>query len=86
MGLLSQVGHHDAHVVSVVEYLVASQICIESVDSATWRERAYTGTGFPGHFYFGYEMYSHYFPAMALGRYHRLCSASVSVGSGSDGV
>jgi squalene-hopene/tetraprenyl-beta-curcumene cyclase len=35
----------------------------------TWEERAFTGTGFPGHFYLRYHMYAQYFPLMALGAY-----------------
>lgn len=35
----------------------------------TWSGKAYTGTGFPNHFYLGYTLYSHYFPMMALGRF-----------------
>ncbi|KAK0740071.1 hypothetical protein B0T18DRAFT_417163 [Schizothecium vesticola] len=38
-------------------------------NGATWSEDVYTGTGFPGHFYLGYDFYRHYFPLMALGRY-----------------
>ena len=34
-----------------------------------WHQEQYTGTGFPGHFYLGYDLYRHYFPLMALGRY-----------------
>ncbi|KAK3343394.1 putative squalene-hopene-cyclase [Lasiosphaeria hispida] len=40
-------------------------------NGATWSEDVYTGTGFPGHFYLGYDFYRHYFPMMALGRYIR---------------
>ena len=40
-------------------------------DARTWHETQYTGTGFPGHFYLGYDLYRHYFPVMALGRYVR---------------
>ncbi len=35
----------------------------------TWEEAAFTGTGFPRHFYLRYDMYRNYFPLMALGRY-----------------
>jgi squalene-hopene/tetraprenyl-beta-curcumene cyclase len=35
----------------------------------TWRERQFTGTGFPNHFFLRYHFYRHYFPMMALGRY-----------------
>jgi squalene-hopene/tetraprenyl-beta-curcumene cyclase len=40
-----------------------------SVVAKTWPGEAYTGTGFPNHFYLGYTLYSHYFPMMALGRF-----------------
>lgn len=40
-------------------------------EARTWHETQYTGAGFPGHFYFGYDLYRHYFPVMALGRYVR---------------
>jgi len=36
-----------------------------------WDENLYTGTGFPGYFYIGYEMYRQVFPMWALGRYVR---------------
>ncbi|MEX0427344.1 squalene--hopene cyclase [Nocardioides sp. DS6] len=36
-----------------------------------WDEDLYTGTGFPGYFYIGYEMYRQVFPMWALGRYVR---------------
>jgi squalene-hopene/tetraprenyl-beta-curcumene cyclase len=39
--------------------------------SGTWDQEEHTGTGFPGHFYLGYDLYRHYFPMMALGRYIR---------------
>ncbi|RAL12395.1 terpene cyclase/mutase family protein [Aspergillus homomorphus CBS 101889] len=54
-----------------VEYLLRTQVQTSSTGGkgATWHERAYTGTGFPNHFYFGYSFYAHYFPMMALGRY-----------------
>lgn len=34
-----------------------------------WNEEAFTGTGFPGHFYIRYHGYRHYFPTLALGKY-----------------
>ena len=33
-----------------------------------WDEPQYTGTGFPGDFYFNYHLYRDVFPVMALGR------------------
>ena len=38
-------------------------------EAGTWPESQYTGTGFPGFFYLQYDLYRHYFPMMALGRY-----------------
>jgi squalene-hopene/tetraprenyl-beta-curcumene cyclase len=35
----------------------------------SWDEPAFTGTGFPGHFYLNYHQYRLQFPLMALGRY-----------------
>ncbi len=40
--------------------------------SGTWNEPEFTGTGFPKHFFIKYHMYQHYFPLMALARYHAL--------------
>ena len=37
--------------------------------TGTWKEPAFTGTGFPNHFYLKYHLYCHYFPMMALGRF-----------------
>ncbi|KAK0704500.1 terpenoid cyclases/protein prenyltransferase alpha-alpha toroid [Lasiosphaeris hirsuta] len=56
-----------------VEWLVAHQDekHFGSGNGATWSEDVYTGTGFPGHFYLGYDFYRHYFPMMALGRHSR---------------
>lgn len=56
-----------------VEWLVEHQDenHFGSGNGATWSEDVYTGTGFPGHFYLGYDFYRHYFPMMALGRYVR---------------
>lgn len=39
--------------------------------SGDWEEAAFTGTGFPNHFYLRYHLYQHYFPLMALGRFRR---------------
>lgn len=40
--------------------------------SGTWYEPEFTGTGFPKYFFIKYHMYQHYFPLMALARYHLL--------------
>ncbi len=39
--------------------------------AGTWEEEAYTGTGFPGHFYIRYHGYRQFFPLLALARYNR---------------
>ncbi|TLD05707.1 uncharacterized protein PgNI_08500 [Pyricularia grisea] len=58
---------------SGVNWLLRHQVTSASkksgLVSATWPEEDFTATGFPGHFYLKYELYSHYFPMMALGRY-----------------
>jgi squalene-hopene/tetraprenyl-beta-curcumene cyclase len=41
------------------------------VEAGDWDEAEFTGTGFPNHFYLRYQMYRHYFPLMALGRFRR---------------
>lgn len=49
-----------------MEYLLKTQN-----ERGTWDEAYSTGTGFPGHFYIRYHGYRHYFPLLALGRYHQ---------------
>ncbi|MGB7247411.1 MAG: prenyltransferase/squalene oxidase repeat-containing protein, partial [Phormidesmis sp.] len=48
-----------------VQYLLSTQ------QNGTWQEEAFTGTGFPQHFYLRYHLYCHHFPLMALGRYRQ---------------
>ena len=73
MGLLPYLGKEDKVIQKGVEYLVRTQTGKEERrgGGATWPQRQYTGTGFPGHWYLGYTFYPHYFPMMALGRYLR---------------
>ncbi len=47
-----------------VRFLLDTQL-----DSGTWDEPWYTGTGFPGDFYINYHLYRLVFPVTALGRY-----------------
>jgi squalene-hopene/tetraprenyl-beta-curcumene cyclase len=47
-----------------VEWLARTQL-----DSGTWDEPEYTGTGFPGYFFINYHLYRLIFPLQALGRY-----------------
>ncbi|HVI96268.1 MAG TPA: squalene--hopene cyclase [Anaeromyxobacter sp.] len=67
MGLLAYRGPDDEAVRRGIAWLVEHQV----VDggAGTWREEAFTGTGFPRHFYLRYHLYRHYFPLMALGRF-----------------
>ena len=64
MGLLAYLPREDAAIRRGVAWLVAHQNV-----AGSWDEAEYTGTGFPNHFYLRYNMYRHYFPLMALGRY-----------------
>ena len=45
-----------------VEWLARTQL-----DSGTWEEPEYTGTGFPGYFFINYHLYRLIFPLQALG-------------------
>ena len=47
-----------------VEWLAESQL-----DTGTWDEPQYTGTGFPGDFFINYHLYRLVFPVQALGRF-----------------
>ena len=47
-------------------------------ENGTWDENEFTGSGFPGHFYLRYWLYSHYFPLMALGRFRVRMKETVS--------
>ena len=76
MGLLSHLPHSDPAIERGVAHLVSSQTDRDGKSGASWPEPAYTGTGFPNHFYLGYTMYRHYFPMMALGRYLRSVRSS----------
>ncbi|HET8616865.1 MAG TPA: squalene--hopene cyclase [Actinomycetales bacterium] len=47
-----------------IGWLVQAQL-----DTGTWSEDLFTGTGFPGDFYINYHLYRLVFPTWALGRY-----------------
>lgn len=47
-------------------------LCQTQLDSGTWEEKWFTGTGFPRAFYLRYHLYRLYFPVMAIGRWRRL--------------
>jgi squalene-hopene/tetraprenyl-beta-curcumene cyclase len=60
---------HFSRVYSTTENFSATEADMKEIPGGTWRERQFTGTGFPNHFYLRYHLYRHYFPMMALGRY-----------------
>lgn len=67
MGLMAA-GEVDSQAVREgVDYLLA-----QPLDGANWRERLWTGVGFPRVFYLKYHGYSSYFPLWALARYRAL--------------
>jgi squalene-hopene/tetraprenyl-beta-curcumene cyclase len=59
--------HDHPAVLRGVDYLVQSQ-----TEDGTWREREFTGTGFPQVFYLRYHLYPIYFPLLALSRWASL--------------
>ncbi|HXW84950.1 MAG TPA: squalene--hopene cyclase, partial [Candidatus Binataceae bacterium] len=64
MGLLAGEDGVSEHVLRGVRWLAERQN-----EAGAWDETESTGNGFPNHFYLRYELYSHYFPLMALGRF-----------------
>ncbi|KAL4908399.1 hypothetical protein BDW74DRAFT_175082 [Aspergillus multicolor] len=68
MGLLAHLPPEDPVIERGVTYLVSTSRPEKGIGSS-WPQVVYTGTGFPNHFYLGYDYYRHYFPMMALGRY-----------------
>ncbi|KAI9933970.1 hypothetical protein MW887_005042 [Aspergillus wentii] len=68
MGLLAHLPLTDVAIERGIRYLVSSSKPEKDIGNS-WPEKVYTGTGFPNHFYLGYDFYRHYFPMMALGRY-----------------
>jgi len=66
MGLVAAGRGASACVARAIEYLLVRQ-----GGDGGWAEEAWTGTGFPGHFYLRYHGYPRYFPLSALGLYLR---------------
>jgi squalene-hopene/tetraprenyl-beta-curcumene cyclase len=64
MGLLAYVPADDPSVARGIAWLLSKQNA-----QGSWDEEEFTGTGFPNHFYLRYNLYRHYFPLMALGRF-----------------
>ena len=58
---------HQAVIQRGINYLISTQN-----PDGTWNEAAFTGTGFPCHFYIRYHFYRQYFPLIALSRYQKL--------------
>jgi len=73
LGLLAGERGVSAEVHRGVTYLLDAQR-----PDGTWAEEAFTGTGFPRHFYLRYDMYRNYFPLMALGQFRRQLTESPS--------
>ncbi len=67
MALMAIYGPRDPDVERGIRWLIKTQL-----DSGTWDETWFTGTGFPRVFYLRYHLYRLYFPIMCLGRYTRL--------------
>ena len=74
LALLTRFNPYDTSITAGVSHLVDTQTDVHDFGSS-WPESAYTGTGFPNHFYIGYSLYRHYFPMMALGRFIRASEA-----------
>ncbi len=70
MGLMAVYGPDDSGVERGIRWLCQTQL-----QTGTWEELWFTGTGFPRMFYLRYHLYRLYFPVMCLGRYVRLTRA-----------
>jgi squalene-hopene/tetraprenyl-beta-curcumene cyclase len=66
MALMAVYGVQDPGVKKGVRYLLDAQL-----ESGTWDEPWFTGSGFPRVFYLRYHLYRLYFPIMCLGRFIR---------------
>jgi len=64
MALMAVYGAEDPGVLRGLDWLCRTQL-----ETGTWDERWFTGTGFPRVFYLKYHLYRLYFPVMCLGRW-----------------
>ena len=64
-GLLAGEDTIGDHVVKGVRWLLERQNA-----AGSWDEKAFTGNGFPNHFYMRYYLYPHYFPLLALSNFN----------------
>jgi squalene-hopene/tetraprenyl-beta-curcumene cyclase len=69
MALMAINGPDDPGVLKGIRYLIDTQL-----ESGTWDEPWFTGTGFPRVFYLRYHLYRLYFPIMCLGRWNSAVS------------
>jgi squalene-hopene/tetraprenyl-beta-curcumene cyclase len=65
MALMAIYGPADPSVLKGIRYLIDTQL-----NSGSWDESWFTGTGFPRVFYLRYHLYRLYFPIMCLGRWN----------------
>jgi squalene-hopene/tetraprenyl-beta-curcumene cyclase len=66
MALMAVYGAQDPGAKKGLQYLLETQL-----ESGSWDETWFTGTGFPRVFYLRYHLYPLYFPIMCLGRFIR---------------
>jgi squalene-hopene/tetraprenyl-beta-curcumene cyclase len=66
MALMAVYGPRDPGVLRGIQWLLDTQL-----ESGSWDEPWFTGTGFPRVFYLRYHLYRLYFPIMCLGRWSR---------------
>jgi squalene-hopene/tetraprenyl-beta-curcumene cyclase len=64
VGLLAGEDEISEHVMRGVQWLLERQN-----SAGSWDETAFTGNGFPNHFYMRYYLYPHYFPLLALANF-----------------
>jgi squalene-hopene/tetraprenyl-beta-curcumene cyclase len=65
MALMAIYGPADSSVLKGIRFLIDTQL-----ESGSWDESWFTGTGFPRVFYLRYHLYRLYFPIMCLGRWN----------------
>ncbi len=72
IGILAGEDEIGDHVIRGVRWLLERQNA-----AGAWDETAFTGNGFPNHFYMRYYLYPHYFPLLALAKFRsRLAGAN----------
>lgn len=74
MGLLAAGGALGKYEVASIEHGIRYLLSTQRKDGS-WHEAAFTGTGFPGHFYLRYHFYAQHFTLTALARYRSCLQA-----------